>query len=80
MQESGGFEETRNQQALRDKARNLKVLYLESDKVLPPGFDQVVLGQKEKNAVTKCGRNPDRREDELDEEGEVINNIWVGAV
>ncbi|KAI1771616.1 hypothetical protein F4818DRAFT_428412 [Hypoxylon cercidicola] len=77
MEEEGGFENYRNQQALRDKARSLKVWYLEGDWVLPAGFDQVALGQKEKNAVIKCHKNPDRREEDLDEDGRVINNIWV---
>ncbi|KAI0838107.1 hypothetical protein F5Y06DRAFT_287579 [Hypoxylon sp. FL0890] len=78
MEKAGGFENARNQQALRDKARGLKVWYLEGDRVLPAGFDQVALGQKEKDAVIRCGRNPDRREDDLDEDGRVTNNIWVG--
>ncbi|KAI1472272.1 uncharacterized protein F4812DRAFT_6675 [Daldinia caldariorum] len=72
----GNFEHPRNQQQVRDKARSLKVLYLECDKVLPPGFDKVVLGQKEKAAVIKCYRNPDRREYDMDEEG-ITNNMWV---
>lgn len=74
----GDFETPRNQQQVRDKARGLKVLYLESDRVLPLGFDQVVLGQKEKAAVIKCGKNPDRQEDDLNEDGEITNNIWIG--
>ncbi|OTB12889.1 hypothetical protein K445DRAFT_320721 [Daldinia sp. EC12] len=73
----GDFENPRNQQQVRDKARCLKVLYLEGDRVLPPGFDQVVLGQKEKAAIIKCHRNPDRREDDLDEDGQITNNIWA---
>ncbi|KAI0112844.1 hypothetical protein F4814DRAFT_419588 [Daldinia grandis] len=72
------FETPRNQQQVRDKARGLKVLYLESDRVLPLGFDQVVLGQKEKAAVIKCGKNPNRQESDLNEYGEIINNIWIG--
>ncbi|OTA58605.1 hypothetical protein K449DRAFT_385585 [Hypoxylon sp. EC38] len=78
MEKKGGFENARNQQALRDKARGLKVWYLEGDRVLPAGFDQVALGQKEKDAVIRCGRNPNRREGDLDEDGQVTNNIWVG--
>ncbi|CAJ2503904.1 Uu.00g112980.m01.CDS01 [Anthostomella pinea] len=78
MEKQGGFEKYRDQQALRDKARNLKVLYLQGDKVLPAGFDRVVLGTKEKNAVKNSGRNPDRTEHDEDAHGEVINNIWIG--
>ncbi|KAF3062090.1 hypothetical protein GL218_02782 [Daldinia childiae] len=74
----GDFETPRNQQQVRDKARGLKVLYLEGDQVLPLGFDQVVLGQKEKAAVIRCGKNPDRQEDDLNEYGEITNNIWIG--
>ncbi|KAI1101661.1 hypothetical protein F4804DRAFT_315354 [Jackrogersella minutella] len=77
MENAGGFENARSQQALRDKARSLKVWYLEGDRVLPVGFDQIALGQKERDAVIKCGRNPDRKEDDLDEDGEVINNLWA---
>ncbi|KAI0894477.1 hypothetical protein F4806DRAFT_498258 [Annulohypoxylon nitens] len=77
MERANGFEHRRNQQALRDKARGLKVWYLEGDRVLPPGFDQVALGQKEKASVIKCGRNPERREDDMDENGQVTNNLWV---
>ncbi|KAI2619730.1 hypothetical protein GGR54DRAFT_603452 [Hypoxylon sp. NC1633] len=78
MEKAGGFEISRNQQALRDKARGLKVLYLQGDGVLPPGFDQIALGQKEKDAVTSCNRNPNRRVEDLNEDGKVINNIWAG--
>ncbi|KAL7621249.1 hypothetical protein AAE478_008566 [Parahypoxylon ruwenzoriense] len=78
MAETGGFEIPRNQQALRDKARNMKVLYLEADRILPTGFDQVVLGRKEKDSVIAAGRNPDRMEDDIDRHGNVINNIWAG--
>ncbi|KAI1087385.1 hypothetical protein F5B19DRAFT_497421 [Rostrohypoxylon terebratum] len=77
MEKANGFQHQRNQQALRDKARGLKVWYLEGDRILPPGFDQVALGQKEKASVIKCGRNPDRREDDVDEDGHVTNNLWV---
>lgn len=78
MEKAGGFEHTRTQQSIRDKARTLKVWYLEGDRILPAGFDQVALGQKEKDAVIRCGRNPDRRENDLDEDGQVTNNIWLG--
>ncbi|OTB07300.1 hypothetical protein M426DRAFT_20012 [Hypoxylon sp. CI-4A] len=77
MEKKGGFESTRSQQAIRDKARGLKVWYLESDKILPPGFDQVALGKKEKEAVINCGKNPYRREEDIDDEDQVTNNIWV---
>ncbi|KAI5917518.1 hypothetical protein F4810DRAFT_40631 [Camillea tinctor] len=77
MERRGGFEKYQTQQSLRDKARNLKVLYLQSGTVLPAGFDQVALGTKERDAVIRSGRNPDRTEGDLDEHGRVINDIWT---
>jgi len=45
---------------------------------LPPSFDLVVLGKKERNAVIACGKNPDRKEsDVLD--GRAINTDWRGV-
>ncbi|RYO86167.1 hypothetical protein DL766_001969 [Monosporascus sp. MC13-8B] len=75
--EEGGFEVSRDQQAVRDRARNLKVLFLQGDKTLPACFDMVALGQKERNTVIRVGRNPDRRESDLDQDNNVINHIWV---
>ncbi|PHH67605.1 hypothetical protein CDD83_6500 [Cordyceps sp. RAO-2017] len=62
------FEHPRNQQAYRDKARNLKVDMLARDLCLPPYFDLVVLGPKEVNKVKGLGKNPKRREHEVDEQ------------
>ncbi|KAH6630169.1 hypothetical protein B0J18DRAFT_393415 [Chaetomium sp. MPI-SDFR-AT-0129] len=56
------FEHRRDQQALRDKARLLKQDFLKADVLLPRGFDLVVLGKKEREAVKAVGKNPDRRE------------------
>ncbi|KAI0403055.1 hypothetical protein F4802DRAFT_322498 [Xylaria palmicola] len=70
-----GFETPRNQQAMRDKARNLKKAYLCADSALPSGFDMVRLSQKERDHVIAAGRNPDRMEDDVDERGRVINNL-----
>ncbi|KAK4133381.1 hypothetical protein BT67DRAFT_442829 [Trichocladium antarcticum] len=67
------FERPRDQQALRDKARLLKQDFLKADAILPRGFDYVVLGKKEKEAVRACGKNPDRREGDVDENGQPIN-------
>lgn len=49
-----------------------------ADGVLPPSFDLVVLGKKEKNAVIQCGRNPDRQENDLDEENRPTNTVYQG--
>lgn len=73
----GGFEVTRAQQAVRDRARILKTLFLQGDKLLPACFDMIVLGQKERSAIQKLGRNPDRREGDVDESGKLTNYIWV---
>ncbi|KAM7205630.1 hypothetical protein V8F33_000956 [Rhypophila sp. PSN 637] len=56
------FERPRDQQALRDKARLLKQDFLKADSILPPSFDLVVLGRKEKASVIAVGKNPDRKE------------------
>ncbi|KAJ4298489.1 hypothetical protein N0V88_003519 [Collariella sp. IMI 366227] len=60
------FERPRDQQALRDKARL-------SDSVLPRGFDLVVLGKKEREAVRACGKNPERKEGDVNESGKPVN-------
>ncbi|KAK4221627.1 hypothetical protein QBC38DRAFT_461282 [Podospora fimiseda] len=60
------FERPRDQQALRDKARLLKQDFLKADGLLPRGFDLVVLGKKEREAVRACGKNPDRKEADID--------------
>ncbi|KAG5959929.1 hypothetical protein E4U57_000374 [Claviceps arundinis] len=67
------FERPRNQQAYRDRARNMKVDFLLADAVLPPGFDLVVLGKKEEIKVEFGGRNPHRKVDDCDENGRPIN-------
>ncbi|KAL8381100.1 hypothetical protein RB595_005399 [Gaeumannomyces hyphopodioides] len=60
------FDYERDQQALRDKARLLKVDMLKTDQILSPGFDNVVLGRKERRAVEEVGRNPERREADME--------------
>lgn len=60
------FEHPRNQQAYRDKARNMKVDYLMTDAILPPCFDLVALGKKEIARLQALGKNPYRRESEID--------------
>lgn len=37
-----------------------------ADGLLPRGFDLVVLGKKEREAVKACGKNPDRKEADID--------------
>ncbi|AEO65042.1 uncharacterized protein THITE_2111580 [Thermothielavioides terrestris NRRL 8126] len=73
------FERNVNQQALRDKARLLKQDFLKADAVLPRGFDLVVLGKKEKEAVIACGKNPFRKEADIDENGRPINTEYNPA-
>ncbi|KAK4177505.1 hypothetical protein QBC36DRAFT_326803 [Triangularia setosa] len=74
------FERPRDQQALRDKARLLKQDFLKADGVLPKGFDLVVLGKKEREAVKACGKNPDRKESDLDANGAPINTEFGDPV
>ncbi|CZR63938.1 uncharacterized protein PAC_13835 [Phialocephala subalpina] len=52
-----GWEVERDQVALKDKARNLKVNFLKAGMDLPLNFDNVRLGKKEVNAVRAV--NPD---------------------
>jgi hypothetical protein len=66
------FDHPRNQQAYRDKARNLKVDFLIMDTVLPPAFDLVTLGRKEVEKVLSLGKNPYRKEAEV-ENGVALN-------
>lgn len=67
--DSHRFETPRNQQAYRDKARNLKVELLLNDAALPPGFDFVALGGKEMERVRVAGKNPHRTETDVDARG-----------
>lgn len=51
-----------------------------TDGALPPAFDLVVLGRKEKDMVIAAGRNPDRKEDDVDENGQLLNTLFdLGA-
>ena len=63
----------RNQQQIRDKARNMKVDFLLGDIPLPHGFDGIALGKKEREKVISCERNPDRGEVDVDDNGNVVN-------
>ncbi|KAF9879380.1 hypothetical protein CkaCkLH20_02923 [Colletotrichum karsti] len=57
----------RDQQAIRDKARNVKVDLLKADLNLFRGFDDIFLGKKERLALIARGKNPDRKEADVDE-------------
>ncbi|KAJ2897471.1 hypothetical protein MKZ38_004665 [Zalerion maritima] len=73
------FDVGRDQQQVRDKARNLKVDFLLADAALPHGFDLVALGSKERQKVISMGKNPDRKVDDWDEEEQTVtNNIYMG--
>ncbi|KAK2591629.1 hypothetical protein QQS21_010671 [Conoideocrella luteorostrata] len=67
------FQYPRNQQAYRDKARLLKVEFLIADVVLPPCFDLVALGRKETDKLVSMGKNPLRKENDIDAHGKAIN-------
>ncbi|PFH56826.1 hypothetical protein XA68_15951 [Ophiocordyceps unilateralis] len=71
------FEHPRNQQAYRDKARNLKVDYLRTDSPLPECYDLVSLGPKEVRQIQSNGKNPLRREADVDENGKPTNTRLV---
>ncbi|TAQ85221.1 hypothetical protein B7494_g6462 [Chlorociboria aeruginascens] len=51
IQKQGGFEKARNQTALKDKARNMKVAYLRGGMRLPRNFENIALGKKELECV-----------------------------
>ncbi|KAI4591497.1 hypothetical protein KJ359_013310 [Pestalotiopsis sp. 9143b] len=76
MESENLFMVPRSQQQIRDKARNLKVDFLKADAPLPRGFDGVVLGKKEIDAVQALGRNPFRMENDLDNYGHPVNTVW----
>ncbi|KAF4992367.1 hypothetical protein FGRMN_7223 [Fusarium graminum] len=67
------FEYPRNQQAYRDRARNIKTELLIIDVALPPNFDGVALSNKEIQKIKAAGKNPHRRENDVDEQGNPIN-------
>ncbi|TEA20155.1 hypothetical protein C8034_v009201 [Colletotrichum sidae] len=71
------FDHPRDQQAIRDKARNLKVDLLKGDHPLYPFFDYIALGKKEREALISRGKNPDRKESDVDINGEVINTVYL---
>ncbi|KAI9163348.1 hypothetical protein HJFPF1_04956 [Paramyrothecium foliicola] len=74
------FVQPRNQQAYRDKARNMKVDFLLTDIVLPPGFDLVALGKKEVDRVVGLGKNPYRKENDLDVAGNPIRTEYQRSI
>ncbi|KAI8257694.1 hypothetical protein K4K58_003818 [Colletotrichum sp. SAR11_239] len=71
------FEIRRDQQAIRDKARNLKVDLLKADFALYPGFNGIALGKKERAALIARGKNPDRREEDTTPDGVVHNTTFI---
>ncbi|KAJ0380010.1 hypothetical protein COL26b_001831 [Colletotrichum chrysophilum] len=71
------FEIRRDQQAIRDKARNLKVDLLKADFALYPGFNSIALGKKERAALIARGKNPDRREEDTTPDGVVHNTTFI---
>ncbi|KAI0020610.1 hypothetical protein F4780DRAFT_355596 [Xylariomycetidae sp. FL0641] len=75
LEKAGGFENSRDQQAIRDKARNMKVEYLQADRFLSPGFDGILLGKKETESVIRAGRNPNRLESDF-VEGDIDDSAF----
>lgn len=57
-------------------AQHELLTFQRTDAALPPGFDLVVLGRKEKEMVMQAGRNPERREDDVDAAGNVTNSLY----
>ncbi|KAJ6784266.1 hypothetical protein PWT90_03907 [Aphanocladium album] len=72
------FERPRDQQAYRDRARNMKVDFLINDVRLPPCFNLVIISAKEKLRIIGLGKNPYRTEADVDMvTGRVINTEFV---
>ncbi|KAK2014184.1 hypothetical protein LZ32DRAFT_646741 [Colletotrichum eremochloae] len=71
------FDHPRDQQAIRDKARNLKVDILKADLNLYPGFDGIALGKKERQVLISRGKNPDRTEADVDVNGAPTHTEYV---
>jgi hypothetical protein len=72
------FEHPRDQQAYRDRARNLKVKYILHDEALPYGFDWITFGPKEKERLLKHGKNYKRMEADIDKSsGRPINTEYI---
>ena len=44
--------------------------------MLPPNFDFIVLGPKERNAIMAVGRNPDRLESDVNAEGRPVDTMY----
>jgi len=50
-----------------------------TDQLLPPSFDSVALGKKEKEVIKGVGRNPDRREHDVDHAlNKPTNTLYAG--
>ena len=47
------------------------------DRLLPKGFDDVVLGKKEKDRLIGLGKNPERKEADV-QDGRPVNTEWTG--
>lgn len=47
------------------------------DMLLPHGFDDVVLGKKERARLIGLGRNPERTEADV-QDGRPVNTEWTG--
>ncbi len=45
---------------------------------LPENFDLVALSRKEVVKIIDCGKNPRRREDDVDARGNATNTLYVG--
>ncbi|KAF9772006.1 hypothetical protein IL306_010322 [Fusarium sp. DS 682] len=67
------FDHPRNQQAYRDRARNIKTEVLMIDARLPPNFDAVALSNKEIAKIRGVGKNPFRKEGDVDDNEKPIN-------
>jgi len=49
---------------------------IRNDGVLPNNFDAVLLSAKDRNLLIRCGKNPDRKEEDVEDDGNPLNTEW----
>lgn len=68
---------TLTHKTLRDKLRYKKATILRNDDILPAGFDHVLVDKKTQETVVRNGKNPYRKERDVDDQGNPINTEYT---
>lgn len=66
----------RKQQTIRSRLLLIKVGMLKQDQVLPKGFDSIKLDRTTLDKVSGFGKNPYRKESDIDSRGRPTNTEW----